>query len=110
MNYTEYRKNYRVRLAYVPSPGGWYGSLEYLALSRRLGPQPWIMGNEWTNHWYSLAPSNYRVSGVVGYRFGRGAVELGINYDLDGDQHFKAGPDYQKKRFDNGFIRFVVGW
>jgi hypothetical protein len=110
MNYTEYRKNYRVRLAYVPSPGGWYGSLEYLALSRRMGPQPWIMGNEWTNHWYSLAPSNYRLSGVVGYRFDRGAVELGINYDLDGDQHYKAGPDYQKKRFDNGFIRFVVGW
>ncbi len=110
MNYTEYRKNYRVQVAYVPSAGGWYGRLGYLAMSRRMGPQPWIMGNEWTNHWYSLAPSNYRVSGVVGYRFGRGAVELGINYDLDGDHHYKAGPDYQKKRFDNGFIRFVVGW
>jgi len=110
MDYTEYRKNYRARVAYVPSSDGWYGSLEYLALSRRMGPDPWIMGNEWTNHWYSLAPSNYRLSGVVGYRFDRGAVELGINYDLDGDKHYKAGPNYEKKRFDNGFLRFVLGW
>jgi hypothetical protein len=50
------------------------------------------------------------VSGVVGYRFDRGAVELGINYDPDGDHHHKASPDYQKKRLDNGFVRFVVGW
>jgi hypothetical protein len=110
MNYTEYRKNYRIRLAYLPSATGFYGSIEYLAMSRRLGPKPWIMGNEWTNHWYSLAPSNYRVSNVVGYRFGTGAVEVGINYDLDGDEHYKAEPDYEKKRFDNGFVRFVLSW
>lgn len=110
MDYTEYRKNYRVRVAYVPSATGWYGSLEYLALSRRLGADPWILGNEWTNHWFGLAPSNYRMSGVVGYRFRQGAVELGVNYDLDGDEHYKAEPDYEKKRFDNGFIRFVISW
>jgi hypothetical protein len=110
MNYTEYRKNYRLRLTYVPSPTGFYGRVEYLAMSRRLGAQPWIMGNEWTNHWYGLAPSNYRVSNVVGYRFRRGAVELGVNYDLDGDEHFKAEPDYKKKRFDNGYVRFITSW
>jgi hypothetical protein len=110
MNYTEYRKNYRVRLAYVPSPTGFYGRVAYLAMSRRLGETPWVMGNEWTNHWYGLAPSNYRVSTVVGYRFQRGAVELGINYDLDGDEHFKAGPSYEKKRFDNGYLRFIIAW
>ncbi len=110
MDYTEYRKNYRARFAYMPSPTGFYGSVEYLAMSRRLGSNPWIMGNEWTNHWYSLAPSNYRLSNVIGYRFAQGAVEVGINYDLDGDEHYKAEPDYRKKRFDNGFVRFVTSW
>jgi hypothetical protein len=110
MNYTQYRKNYRVRVAYVPNPTGWYTSLGYLGMSRRMGEQPWIMGDEWTNHWYEIGPSNYRMSGVVGYRFGAGAVALGINFDLDGDLHSKAGPDYEKKRFDNGFIRFSLSW
>jgi hypothetical protein len=110
LNYTEYRKNYRFRLAYVPNQEGLYTSLEYLGMSRRLGDRSWVMGNEWTDHWYSLAPSNYRLSGVVGYRFGAGAVSLGMNFDLDGDVHYKAGPDYAKKRFDNGFIRFSLAW
>lgn len=110
MNYTEYRKNYRFRVAYVPSDHGAYGSLEYLGMSRRLGPKPWIMGNEWTNHWFSLAPSNYRLSGVIGYRFQHGAVALGMNFDLDGDKHYKADPDFDRKRFDNGFVRFTISW
>lgn len=110
MNYTEYRKNYRARITYQSSQTGWFGSIAYLAMSRRLGPEPWILGNEWTDHWYSLAPSNYRLSGVVGFRFDQGAVALGINFDLDGDKHFKAEPDFQRKRFDNGYIRFALSW
>jgi hypothetical protein len=110
MNYTEYRKNYRVRVAYVPSQTGWYTGLEYLGMSRRLPEQWYIMGNEWTNHWYGLAPSNYRVSGTAGYRFGAGAIGFGINFDLDGDEHYKAGPEYTKKRFDNAFFRFALEW
>lgn len=110
MDYTEYRKNYRFRVAYVPNETGWYGSVEYLGMSRRLGSRPWILGNQWTNHWFRLAPSNYRLANVVGYRFGDGAVAFGINYDRDGDEHYKAGPDYKKKRFDNGYLRFSWSW
>ena len=44
---------------------------------------------------------------MLGYRFKKGAFLIGINYDLDGDYHFK---DPTAKRFDNGFFRFAISW
>ena len=110
MNYTEDRTNYRMRIAYVPAQTGWYTSLEYLGVRRTLSRRSWIMGNQWSNHWYSLGPSDYRMAGVAGYRFGSGAVAFGVNFDLDGDHNVNAGPDYNKKRFDNAYLRFALSW
>lgn len=110
MDWTEYRKNLRLRVFYTPNPTGWYTGVEYISLTRRLGEAPWIMGNEWTRHWYELAPTNSRGALLVGYRFARGAVSFGVNYDVDGDETYKSPPDYAKKRFDNGFFRFSLTW
>lgn len=110
MDFTEYRKNLRLRIFYAPNRTGWYAGLEYISLTRRLGEDPWIMGNEWTSHWFELAPSNARSALLVGYRFERGTFSFGVNYDMDGDETFKSPPDYSKKRFDNGFFRFTLDW
>lgn len=110
MDYSENRKSARVRVAYLPSSTGWYGSLEYLSLALGPGNRSWIMGNEWRNHWPVLNPFNHRLSGSFGYRFDQGAVQAGANFDLDGDITYKAPPGKGKSRFDNGFIRFVTSW
>lgn len=110
MNYRDDRKDARVRVAYVPGPTGWYGSLGYLSLEHDLSEKSWIMGNEWRDHWPVLNTFNNRLSGTVGYRFDQGAVQLGINFDLDGDITYKDDPGTSKSRFDNGFIRFVTSW
>lgn len=108
IDWTEYRKHYRVRVSYIPQPTGVYAALEYLALSRRLNHEAASqMASQWTRNWYTLGPSNYRTTAMLGYRFGRGAFTLGINYDLDGDRTFK---DPAAKRFDNGFFRFSLAW
>jgi len=108
VDWTEYRKHYRVRISHVPRPTGVYAALEYLALSRRLnGAAASQVASQWTRHWYTLGPSNYRTTAMLGYRFGRGAFTLGINYDLDGDRTFKSP---SAKRFDNGFFRFSLAW
>lgn len=110
MDYGDRRKDARVRVSYRPPSTGWYGSLGYLSLERDLGEGSSIMGNEWRNHWPVLNPFNNRLVGTVGYRFDQGAVELGMNFDLDGDITYKDDPGTSKTRFDNGFIRFVTSW
>jgi len=108
LEWTAPRQRYRVRLSYVPEPTGVYGAVEYLALKRDLNDAAADrMARQWTENWYRLGPSNYRATAMLGYRFGRGAVLLGINYDLDGDTTFKTR---SPKRFDNGFFRFSLAW
>jgi len=108
LDWTAPRRRYRVRLSYVPEPTGVYGAVEYLALKRDLDTAAANrLARQWTRNWYTLGPSNYRTTFMLGYRFGSGAVVLGINYDLDGDTTFKSR---SPKRFDNGFFRFSLAW
>ena len=108
LHWTAPRQRYRVRLSYVPEPTGVYGAVEYLALKRDLDDAAADrMARQWTGNWYRLGPSNARTTFMLGYRFEKGAVVLGINYDLDGDLTFK---NRSPKRFDNGFFRFSLAW
>jgi len=108
LDWTVPRRRYRVRLSYVPEPTGVYGAVQYLALRRDLNDAAADrMARQWTGNWYRLGPSNYRTTFMIGFRFGKGAVVLGINYDLDGDLTFK---NRSPKRFDNGFFRFSLAW
>lgn len=108
LDWTAPRQRYRVRLSYIPEPTGVYGAVEYLALKRDLNDAAADrVARQWTKNWYRLGPSNYRTTFMLGYRFGSGAVVLGMNYDLDGDITFK---NRSHKRFDNGFFRFSLKW
>jgi hypothetical protein len=94
------------RLLYEPD--GWpYLGIEYFAFRRDLGPNPRALVNGWTYRYWDLGPSNYRAVGLLGYRFSRGSVAMGIGYDLDGDPIPTERPP---RRFDNGFFRFTLTW
>jgi hypothetical protein len=60
------------------------------------------MRRQWATNWAGRGVSHYRGPVILGYRFGKGAVSMGINYDFDGDR--------KGDRFDNGFFRFSIGW
>lgn len=88
---------------------GWpYVGVEYLAFRRDLGPNPRALVNGWTFQYWDFGPSNYRLVGLVGYRFDHGSIALGMGYDTDGDPLFFT--DREPRRFDNGFLRFTLVW
>ncbi|PSQ96393.1 MAG: hypothetical protein BRD55_06930 [Bacteroidetes bacterium SW_9_63_38] len=94
------------RLLYEPD--GWpYLGIEYFVFRRTLGPNPRALVNGWTSKYWDFGPSHYRVVGLLGYRFSRGSVVMGMGYDLDGDPVFT---DRAPRRFDNGFFRFTLTW
>lgn len=95
------------RLLYEPD--GWpYLGVEYAAFRRDLGANPRVLVNGWTFQYWDFGPSNYRVAGLLGYRFSRGSVMMGIGYDLDGDPLLLE--NRPPRRFDNGFFRFTLTW
>lgn len=102
LNWTEARTNVQVRAYYAPAATGVFAGLEYVALDRRPADPSGVMAEQWATSWAGRGLSHYRGPVVLGYRFGKGAVSLGINYDFDGD---KKGD-----RFDNGFFRFSLAW
>ncbi len=107
INFDTEQSGLHSRLVYEPN--GWpYFGVEYLAFRRDLGPNPRALVNDWTFQYWDIGPSNYRVVGLIGYRFSRGSVAMGIGYDTDGDPNrFKPRPP---KYFDNGFFRFTLVW
>lgn len=94
------------RLLYEPD--GWpYLGVAYAAFRRDLGANPRALVNGWTFQYWDFGPSNYRAIGLIGYRFSRGSVVMGMGYDLDGDPLFFTE---RTRRFDNGFFRFTLTW
>ena len=94
------------RLVYEPDGWPFFG-VEYLSFMRRL-PANGRALVPWSGKYWDIGPDNYRVVGLIGYRFRRGSVAMGIGYDTDGDfNRFKPAP---LKRFDNGFFRFAMTW
>lgn len=123
VDYREDRSHLNARIFYEPGRPWPYVGLGYANVIREF-PQPLgarqtnVLGNNWTNEFYSTGPSNYRATLLIGYSFrDRGFLEIGVHYDTDGDIPTEAeglperGPDSQrKKRFDNGFARLVLLW
>lgn len=102
MDWRERRTNYQLRLYYVPDAVGVFVGVEYVGLDRRPVDPSGIMASQWATGWAGRGVSHYRGPVILGYRFGRGAVSIGINYDFDADQ--------KGDRFDNGFFRFTLAW
>jgi len=102
LSWDEERTNYQFRFYYVPEATGLFVGVEYVGLDRRSAPVTGVMGNQWATSWGDRGPSHYRGPVILGYRFGRGAVSMGINYDFDAD--------LKGDRFDNGFFRFTLAW
>lgn len=102
MDWSEARTNVQLRVYYAPQSTGVFAGLEYIALDRRPDDPSGVMAEQWATGWAGRGVSHYRGPVIVGYRFGKGAVSMGINYDFDGDQ--------KADRFDNGFFRFTIGW
>lgn len=102
MTWEEGRTNYQFRLYYVPGGTGLFVGLEYIGLDRRPADTNGVMAEQWATGWAGRGVSHYRGPVIVGYRFGEGAVSMGVNYDFDADQ--------KGDRFDNGFFRFVWAW
>jgi len=102
LDWTEARTNVQLRAYYAPARTGVFAGLEYIALNRRPTDPSGVMAEQWATGWAGRGLSHYRGPVILGYRFGKGAVSVGINYDFDGDQ--------KGDRFDNGFFRFTIGW
>ena len=102
LDWSETRTNLQLRAYYLPAGTGWFAGLEYVSLARRQNDPFGVMKEQWATSWAGRGLSHYRGPVILGYRFGRGAVSLGINYDFDGDR--------KGDRFDNGFFRFVFTW
>jgi len=94
------------RLVYEPDGWPFFG-VEYLTFMRRLPANDRALV-PWSGKYWDIGPDNYRVVGLIGYRFRRGSVAMGIGYDTDGD--FNAYKPAPLKRFDNGFFRFAMTW
>ncbi|PEN12322.1 hypothetical protein CRI94_14975 [Longibacter salinarum] len=94
------------RLVYEPEGLPFFG-VEYLTFLRRLPANARALV-PWSGKYWDIGPDNYRLVGLIGYRFGRGSVAMGIGYDTDGD--FNADKPAPLKRFDNGFFRFAMTW
>ena len=102
LDWTEARTNVQLRLYYAPSSTGVFAGLEYIALDRRPDDPSGVMAEQWATGWAGRGISHRRGPVILGYRFGKGAVSMGINYDFDGDR--------KGDRFDNGFFRFSLAW
>ena len=102
MDWSETRTNLQLRAYYAPASTGWFAGVEYVSLARRQSDPFGVMKEQWAASWAGRGLSHYRGPVILGYRFGAGAVSLGINYDFDGDR--------KGDRFDNGFFRFVFTW
>lgn len=102
MDWQEGRTNYQFRLYYVPEATGVFVGLEYIGLDRRPVDPEGVMADQWATGWAGRGVSHYRGPIILGYRFGEGAVSMGINWDFDADQ--------KGDRFDNGFFRFLWAW
>jgi hypothetical protein len=102
LDWTEARTNVQLRIYYAPESTGVFAGLEYIAIDRRPDDPSGVMRRQWATNWAGRGVSHYRGPVILGYRFGKGAVSMGINYDFDGDR--------KGDRFDNGFFRFSIGW
>jgi hypothetical protein len=102
LDWTEARTNVQLRIYYAPASTGVFAGLEYIALDRRPAAPSGVMAEQWATGWANRGVSHRRGPVILGYRFGRGAVSMGINYDFDGDR--------KGDRFDNGFFRFTLAW
>jgi hypothetical protein len=107
VDYDEGQRGLQVRVLYE-SRRGPFGGLEYVAFQRSYDDNISILARNWTKQWWVLGPSNYRLVGLIGYRFSQGRILAGIGYDLDGDP--VAHEDLGLRRFDNGFGRLVLTW
>lgn len=107
VDYDERQRGLQMRLLYEPEEG-FLSGLEYAAFQRSYEDNINILASTWTKEWWVLGPSNYRVVGLVGYRFPHGKIIAGAGYDLDGDP--VAHEDLPPRRFDNGFGRLVLYW
>lgn len=107
VDYDEEQRGLQARLLHDPKRGAIAG-LEYAALQREYHGDELALIRPWTRQWWTLGPSNYRLVGLLGYRFSRGKIIVGIGYDLDGDP--LQGRLDSPRRFDNGFGRLVLTW
>lgn len=107
VDYDEEQRGLQARLLHDPERGAIAG-LEYAALQREYHGDELALIRPWTRQWWTLGPSNYRLVGLLGYRFSRGKIIVGIGYDLDGDP--LQGRLDSPRRFDNGFGRLVLTW
>lgn len=90
---------------------GWpYVGLQYFRFRRDLNvPRTTVLAREWTKKYYSAGPNHERLVALIGHRFGRGSVAMGIGYDLDADP-IRYLDDESPKYFDNGYFRFAMTW
>ncbi len=90
---------------------GWpYFGLQYIRFRRDLNvPRTTVLASQWTRRFYSAGPNHDRLVGLIGHRFGRGSVAMGIGLDLDGDP-IRYLDDETPKYFDNGFFQFAMTW
>ena len=119
IDYEGGRRGLKGRLAYAPERGLTTG-LMYAGLFRsydaKCDAESCDVGHTfapWTGQYWGLGPDNHGAYGLVGYRFPRGRVVLGLGLDLDGDDDFpESHPNRPPSRsyFDGGFTRLILRW
>lgn len=87
-----------------------YFGVQYIRFRRDLNvPRTTVIADEWTGKFYSAGPNHDRLIGLIGHRFGRGSVSMGIGLDLDGDP-VRYKPELPLRYFDNGYFQFAMTW
>ncbi|PQJ35114.1 hypothetical protein BSZ35_11365 [Salinibacter sp. 10B] len=109
LDYWEDRQTLQARLRYAPDRGVQAG-LKYTAYARTLDKEESkYLTRQWTGEYFSVQPSNYRLTPLLGYRWPGGSVLVGVGYDLDKDDLPPGIPD-SPSRFDNGYGRLTIYW
>jgi hypothetical protein len=109
LNYHEPHRSGKLRVEYRPPDTGPSAGLEYVFVQRTGITDGLRMTREWTGEWFTAGLRNYRLALLLGYRFERGSLTLGVGYDTDNDD-LRAGIPDSPGRFDNGFGRLTIFW
>jgi hypothetical protein len=119
IDYEEGRRGLKGRVAYAPERGLTTG-LMYAGLFRsydeKCDAESCDVGYTfapWTGQYWGLGPDNHGAYALLGYRFPRGKVVLGLGLDLDGDDDFPEShpnPTPPRSYFDGGFTRLILTW